>query len=100
AVAAEVPSAERLTVVAGDVFTDALPAGDAYVLMNVLHDWDDDRAADILSGAAKAGRAGATVLVVETVLPDGGGPHHAKMLHVLMLAITGGRERTAGEYAA
>jgi len=37
--------------------------------MNVLHDWDDDRAADILSGAAKAGRAGATVLVVETVLP-------------------------------
>ena len=100
AVAAEVPPTDRLTVVAGDLFTDPLPAGDAYVLMNVVHDWDDNRAVEVLSGVATAGKAGATVLVVETVLPDGAGPHHAKTLDVLMLAITGGRERSAGEYEA
>jgi hypothetical protein len=100
AVAGGVPPAHRLTVVAGDLFTDPLPAGDAYVLMNVLHDWDDDRAVDVLTRVAKAGRPGATVLVVETVLPEGGEPHYAKTLDVVMLAITGGRERTAGRYRA
>ena len=100
AVAAEALAADRLTVVAGDLFTDPLPAGDAYILMNVLHDWDNDRAVDVLTSVAKAGNPGATVLVVETVLPEGAGPHYAKTLDVVMLAITGGRERTAAEYRA
>ena len=53
-----------------------------------------------MTSVAKAGNAGATVLVVETVLPEGGEPHYAQMLDVAMLAITGGRERTAGRYRA
>jgi hypothetical protein len=100
AVAAEVRPTERLTVVPGDFFTDRLPRCDAYVLMNVVHDWDDERAVAILSSVATAGRAGGSVLVVETVLPSGAEPHYAKTLDVIMLAITGGRERTAEEYRA
>jgi hypothetical protein len=35
---------------------------------------------------------------LEAVLPEGPAPHRSKILDVLMLAITGGRERTGTEY--
>jgi hypothetical protein len=38
------------------------------------------------------------VLVLEVVMPDTAEPHWAKTLDVMMLAITGGRERTLSEY--
>ncbi len=98
-VAAEVPSSPRLEVVAGDFFTDPLPSCDAYLLMNIVHGWGDADAAAILTAVAAAGRPSrATLLLVETVLPDGPEPHWAKTLDVLMLAVTGGRERTGAEY--
>ena len=98
-VAAEVATTDRLDVVAGDFFTDPLPPADAYVLMNVVHDWDDKAAVQILTAVAEAGRASdATVLVLETVVPEGPQPHWSKTLDVLMLAVTGGRERTLAEY--
>ncbi|MDQ4038245.1 MAG: methyltransferase [Actinomycetota bacterium] len=98
-VTAEVPAGARLNVVAGDFFTDPLPACDAYILMNILHDWNDSDAVNILSAVADAGRpCAATVLIIETVLPEGPEPHWAKVLDVMMLALTGGRERTLSEY--
>lgn len=100
AVAVKVTPPPRLDVMAGDFFTDPLPACDTYLLMNIVHDWDDTQAAAILTAVAEAGRpSGATVLIVETVLPSGSEPHWAKTLDVLMLAVTGGRERTHAEYA-
>jgi hypothetical protein len=38
------------------------------------------------------------VVLVENVLSDEPGPDYAKALDVLMLAVAGGRERTATEY--
>jgi O-methyltransferase domain len=99
AVAAEVPPTPRLDVVAGDFFTDPLPACDAYLLMNIVHDWADAEADAILTAVAEAGRPSrATVLLVETVLPESPEPHWATTLDIIMLALTGGRERTATEY--
>ena len=99
AVAAEVPPTSRLDVAAGDFFTDRLPACDAYLLMNIVHDWEDAEASAILTAVAEAGRPSrATVLLVETVLPESPEPHWATTLDVLMLAVTGGRERTSAEY--
>lgn len=97
-VANEVEPSSRLEVVAGDFFTDPLPSCDAYLLMNILHDWDDEDASRILAAVAKSGEAGAAVLVIETVMPEGPEPHWAKTLDVLMLAVTGGRERTEAQY--
>lgn len=100
-VAAQVRPLPRLEVVAGDFFTDELPAGDAYLLMNVVHDWDDDAAVRILQAVARAGRpAGATVLLLEVLMPEGPEEHWAKALDIVMLAVTGGRERTLPEYDA
>lgn len=99
AVARHSPSDERLEVVAGDFFVDPLPAADVYVLMNIIHDWDDKAAIAILKAVATAGRgSGATVLLLEALLPDGPEQHWSKTLDIVMLALTGGRERTLGEY--
>lgn len=90
---------DGVEVVAGDFFRDALPAGDCYVLMNIVHDWDDADAVAILRAVAAAGaERNATVLLVEAILPDGAGDHWAKTLDVMMLALTGGRERTLDQY--
>ncbi len=94
----EVEPSSRLEVVAGDFFTDPLPSCDAYLLMNILHDWDDENASRILAAVTKSGEPGAAVLVIETVMPEGPDPHWAKTLDVLMLAVTGGRERTEAQY--
>ncbi len=98
-VAEDIVPTPRLDVVAGDFFSDPLPACDAYILMNIIHDWGDEEAAAVLGAVSKAGRSsGATVLLVETVMPEGPEPHWAKTLDVIMLDVTGGRERTQAEY--
>jgi hypothetical protein len=99
-VAARATRTKRLDVVAGDFFTDPLPACDAYLLMNIIHDWDDTAATAILTAVASAGRpSGATVLLVEALLPQTCESHWARTLDVVMLAVTGGRERTLAEYS-
>lgn len=87
----------RMAAVAGDFFVDALPVADAYVLMDVLHDWADDECAAILGAVHRAAPEGATLLVVECVLEDGVDDPRASTLDVIMLAVTGGRERTADQ---
>ncbi|HTE63587.1 MAG TPA: methyltransferase, partial [Solirubrobacteraceae bacterium] len=86
---------DRLTPQAGDFFVDPLPAADAYVLMEVIHDWPDAEALAILGAVRAAAGAGATLLVIETVLPERGADPGGQSLDVMMLAMTGGRERTA-----
>ena len=88
----------RLELAPGDFFTDPLPAADTYVLMDLLHDWPDDDAAKILAAVRRAAPAGARVLIIETLLDDAWDQRFAKMLDVIMLATTGGRERSAAEH--
>ena len=93
-------ASERLRLASGDFFLDPLPVADAYLLMEVIHDWADDKAAQILAAIRRAAPSHARLLIVETVVSDAPGPHFGKTLDVVMLAITGGRERTAPEYQA
>ncbi len=86
---------ERLTPKAGDFFADDLPSADAYILMEVLHDWPDDACVTILEGIRRAARPGATVVVIENVIAEGRPDPRGRTLDVVMLAVTGGRERTA-----
>ena len=90
----------RMSAVAGDFFVDALPAADAYLLMEVLHDWADDECVAILAAIRRAARMDATVLVVEGVLTDDRPDPRSGTLDVVMLAVTGGRERTPAELGA
>jgi O-methyltransferase domain len=91
---------ERLRLQPGDFFTDALPTADAYVLMEVIHDWADQDAGKILAAVRRAAPAHARLLIVEALVSESPGPHPSKVLDIFMLAVTGGRERTPSEYKA
>lgn len=94
------PPRERLEMCAGDFFTDPLPRCDAYILMNVLHDWDDGHALALLRNLRRAAPAGARLLVIESVVAQAEGPDPVLILDVAMLAVSGGRERTLAEYSS
>jgi O-methyltransferase len=88
---------DRLALHAGDFFVDPLPKADAYLLMEVLHDWRDAECVAILSAIRRAAPSGGRVLVIENILPDDEADVRGHTLDVLMLAVTGGRERTTAE---
>ena len=106
-VVARMPSRHQVTAQAGDAF-QALPTGcDTYLLVNVLHDWDDAAATALLSRAAEAARSSelagpdARVIVVDSEARRRPTDDLALLADTLMLALTpGGRERTVAEVVA
>jgi len=93
--------ADRLQAVECDFFKAVPEGGDAYIMKHIIHDWDDERASLILKNIGKAmgGKRG-TVVLLESVLPTGSEPDLGKFIDIEMLALPGGRERTAEEFAA
>ncbi|GIF72579.1 methyltransferase [Asanoa siamensis] len=91
-------ASDRLTLRAGDFFRDPLPVCDTYLLMDVIHDWDVERATAILTAVRKAAPPHARLLLVESVIPDDPGPDWSKAMDIMMLIHTGGRQRTYGEH--
>ncbi len=91
-------ASDRLSLRAGSFFQDPLPTADAYLLMEVLHDWPDPESLTILQAIRAAAPSNATLLVIENLLPEPPGPHWANDLDINMLTMTGGLERTRTEY--
>ena len=94
------PGPDRVTLHPGDFFVDPLPRADAYILMEVIHDWADSEATAILRAIRGACSSGATVLIIEGVMPEDEADARVHTLDIIMLSITGGRERTAREFDA
>jgi hypothetical protein len=90
---------EKLSVVGGNFFSDHLPAADTYLLMNIIHDWDDADSIKILSAIRRDMPTHARVLVVESIVPTTDGPHLSKELDIAMMRLPGGKERTQEEYS-
>jgi len=97
-VIADAVAEPRLTLAPGSFFDDALPVADTYLLMDLIHDWDDADAARILAAVRRAAAAGARLLIIETLVAERPGPHFGKTLDIIMLAVTGGKERTRTQY--
>jgi hypothetical protein len=91
---------ERLKKQPGDFFADPLPRADAYVLMEVIHDWHDEQCVAILKAIRAAAPDDATVLIIENVLPDDELDPRGQTLDAIMLAVAGGRERTPSQLNA
>ena len=89
---------DRVSIQAGSFFAE-VPAADVYLMSMVLHDWDDRSAVRIISTIADAAAPGARLVVIECIVPPGDGPHFSKATDLVMLAISGGKERTAAQYA-
>jgi O-methyltransferase domain/Dimerisation domain len=88
---------DRLEFVAGSFF-ESVPAGDAYVLSGILHDWDDERAGAILRTIRAAAPEHARLFLLESVVQPGNEPQGAKWLDLLMLVLAAGRERAEAEW--
>lgn len=92
-------SHERLKPIGGDFF-QTVPAGaDAYILRWVIHDWPEVEAAALLGKVREAMKPGARLILLEELIPETPELVAGKWIDVLMLAITGGRERTEKEYS-
>lgn len=90
--------ADRCHRVGGDFFAGVPAGGDAYVLAQILHDWDDAAAVAILRRCRAAMPDTGRLLVVEQVIGDDPGTHPATLLDLHMLVLLGGRERTEGDW--
>lgn len=83
-------------------FFERIPEGaEIYILKSILHDWNDAQCATILKNCAAAMKSGQALLLIEKLLPDRATENHSVVMSDLhMLAVTGGLERTAAEYAS
>jgi hypothetical protein len=96
--------AERCTTVTGSFF-ESVPAGaDTYLLRFVLHDWDDEHAAQILRTVRRAMSAGSHLIVIDHLLPERADTspesRAALLVDMHMYVLFGARERTEREMRA
>jgi hypothetical protein len=87
----------RLELLCGDFF-DSIPAGgDVYILKNILHDWEDSRARQILARCREAMTAEARLLIIENLVYGPNEPCKGKSGDIHMMLRCGGRNRTEAE---
>jgi hypothetical protein len=87
----------RVTTQAGSFF-QSIPKADAYLMKSILHDWSDEEALAILRICHSSMPDKATLYVIEPVLMPSTDANYAKLMDILMLAVTGGKERSLEEY--
>lgn len=98
--------ADRCAVVSGDFFESVPTGGDAYLLKNILTDWDDESSVRILRScrAALGAQPDGRVVVITSLMPeqvdqrDHGQTMAVSLFDLSLLVLTSGRERTLGEY--
>jgi hypothetical protein len=84
----------------GDFFEAVPEGGNAYILRNIIHDWEDDRAVAIFATCRRAMTNDARLILVERYVAEY--PREAPLVHHADLEIlvnVGGMERTTDEYA-
>lgn len=90
--------AGRFELVSGNFF-ESLPEGaDGYLLKNVLHDWEDERALVVLESCRRAMACCGRIVAAEMVVPPGDASHFVNLLDVQRMVVSRGCERTAAEY--
>jgi len=85
---------DRCQLVAGDFFISIPEGKDAYLLKSVIHDWEDLKAEAILKKCHQAMHSDSCLFLIEVVLQPGDKQSYAHCMDFLMLAITGGKERS------
>lgn len=88
--------ADRAGTVTGSFF-DPVPRGaDAYVLSDILHDWDEEQAGRILTECRRAAAPNGTVVVIEAVRDHG----ISSAINLFMLMCFRGEERSIDDLTA
>lgn len=85
-------------VVGGSFFDEVPPGHDRYLLLAIVHDWDEDQAATILGNVVDAMDDDGEAVVVETVATDRPRDDFAAMSDIMMFVLASGQERTGDHY--
>lgn len=91
---------ERCQTIGGDFFESVPAGGDVYTMRWIIHDWEDSKSLTILRNIRRVIPQNGKLLLVESIVPADAQPHYSKFFDVIMLTMTGGRERTESEYAS
>jgi hypothetical protein len=89
---------DRCKAIPHDFHKDAPPACNAYFLVNVLHDWNDEICVRILKNITNAMNADTRLWVIEYIIEPGPGFSVAKLLDIEVLVMGSGCERSINEY--
>jgi hypothetical protein len=90
----------RIQFAPGDFFRSVPSGAGLYMLKNIVHDWNDDKARQILVSCRRAMPITAILLLIESVICGPNQPCEAKLGDVTMMVRTGGRNRTEHEHRA
>jgi hypothetical protein len=91
--------ADRLDLLAGDMFADPVPTADAMLLSNVLHDWDVPECRKLIQRCGHALPSGGRLLIHDVFLNDAlDGPLPIALYSAALFTITEGRAYSAAEY--
>lgn len=92
---------KRIKIDSGDFFDGVPIGGDAYLLKNIIHIFDDDTSIKLLKIIYKAMPEKGRVLLVESVIKNDNKPAYGKILDLQMLTGTeNGKERAEEEFRA
>ena len=89
---------ERVKPVAGNFFEEIPVDADAYILRNIIHDWNDEQALSILKTLRRTTKPVARVMLIEWLIPETSEFNFGKWTDITMMTSVGGRERTKTEF--
>lgn len=85
--------------VAHDFFTpQPVKGAKMYYMRNIMHDWPDHKALEILKHIKDAMQSDSVLLIDDMVLPDTGAHWQATQLDMLMMVALAARERTHAQW--
>lgn len=91
---------ERCTIVPGDFFVNVPGGADAYILSQIIHDWEDEAALRILRNCRQAAGKKSVLLLIERIFDldaDKISPN-SYLSDIEMLVLHKAAERSTGEY--
>ena len=90
--------ANKLELMRGSFFETIPSGGDLYLLKNILHDWEDSTALQILTQCRRAMSGEARLLIIEHIVHGPNQPCNGKIGDIGMLVRNGGSNRTEAEF--
>jgi hypothetical protein len=89
----------RIEKIAGSFFEKIPRGADAYLMKDILHDWDDDRSITIMKNCRKAMEPGKRLLIVEIVVEKNSTELPGPLVDLQMMTVTcEGRQRSASDF--
>jgi hypothetical protein len=89
---------DRVELAPGSFFERVVEGCDAYLLKDILHDWNDARCVEILSACRRAMAPGARVIIIEMLVERNEPNLIGSQIDVMMMTLcTDGRQRSEEE---